>query len=203
MEFFRLPAIKQGGKMTVDTIISYLIDKQIYEVSCIRYELNPKNSVLEFKVGELKCEIIKNRLGSIHDIEILKNHVIDQEFYETIITSEIQVGLYNFWELRNKNVIFFDSKSDEKDVNRAMNYLFQGHRIIDIKLKNKNDSNIKLLFSNGMEINLLNKDNTEGLFAFYYNNLVYGFSNKNDSILEKYDIMNKISKDIFQGFIAG
>jgi hypothetical protein len=174
--------------MTFEKAIKILKEKTIYSINCFRYVVMDRYFTLHLSIGNPELKIDLRRKSGDHNYKQFKKYLINQEYYVTNINSEIAVRILGFWVLKYNEEILFDSKIGEENSEKLFNFLFQGHKIDNIKYDK--EKIIRIYFSNGMEINIIENEQCEGLLMFSYDNDVLGICN-NDGIIEKEDTIEK------------
>jgi hypothetical protein len=166
--------------MTFEKAIEILKEKTIYNINCFRYAVMDRYFTLHFSIGNPELKIDLRRKNGDHNYKQFKKYLINQKYYVTNICSEITIRILGYWVLKYNEKILFDSKIGEENAEKLFNFLFQGHKMDDINFGKERI--IKIKFSNGMEINIINDEQWDGLLMLLYDNDVFGICN-NEGII--------------------
>jgi hypothetical protein len=174
-----------------EKFIENLKKSPIYEVGYPKHKSN-KNLEFDFDIG--KPILITNaRHSGDHGFGKFKKYLnmINQEYFSMSINKEIRITIFGCWELKYNGKTLIDYKTDEDKIEELFNFIFQGHKINDIKVSN--EKIIIIVFSNNMELIITRENNIDGLLYIQFGDTLFGLSN-NEGIIEKSKTENKFLK---------
>ena len=173
-----------------EKFIESIKEKPIYNVSQPKYKSN-KIFEFGFDIGnpQLKTDL---RHSGDHGFGHLKKYIkmIDQEYFVMSMENEIRLSIFGCWELKYNGKTLIDNKTDEDNTEELFNFIFQGHKINEIKIS---DEKIIIILSNKMELNITKENENDGLLVFRYDNNIFGLSN-DEGIIGKVKTEKKFSK---------
>lgn len=155
--------------------LKLLKDKKIWKINGINFYDQP---FISFNLGEPYLEfreLDKNNEFDKYSFKRFEKIIkSDQKYYDAVIKSDYCIALHGDWEIKYKDGILLQSIlkqkiKDNKYYKARFNFLFLGHKITDIKLKN---DYISIDFSNNLSINVYRYliDNKGGYILLGYRN---------------------------------